>query len=106
MKGAGQQWCNSRLGTCLFALRGSNRSGSGGDEAAEASCVEGRLGNFGESVGPDKLARCAGLETGNPGTGQPRIERRMAIFRAGYWLRLSYWNFRLSPVRSTLPMKR
>ena len=36
-----------------FAPPGNNRSGGGGNEAAEASGVEGRLRRLGESAGPN-----------------------------------------------------
>ena len=57
-----------------FAPPGSNRSSSGGNEAAEASGVEGSLWRLGEFVGRNESERCAGLETGDAGADPPRNE--------------------------------
>jgi hypothetical protein len=61
--------CNSHPAT--FAPAGSNRSGSGGNEAAEAFDGEGRLGRLGEQTGRNVSERRAGLETGNAGADLP-----------------------------------
>jgi hypothetical protein len=45
VKGAGQQWVQIPPGNWV-APPGSNRSGGGGDEAAEAFGVEGRVGDL------------------------------------------------------------
>jgi hypothetical protein len=81
----------------LFAPPGSNRSSSGGNEAAEASGVEGRIWRLGEFVGRNESERCAGPETGDAGADPPRIEgrplsmgeheRRIPSVLPGYWRR-------------------
>ncbi len=53
--------CNSHPAT--FAPAGSNRSGEGGNELAEASGVEGRLRRLGEQAGRNISERHPGLET-------------------------------------------
>ncbi len=58
----------------LFAPPGSNRSSSGGNEAAEASGVEGRFRRFGKFVGRNGSERCAGPETGDAGADPLTIE--------------------------------
>ena len=50
-----------------FASPGSNRSSSGGEEAAEASGVERRFRRLGEFAGRNERERCAGLEKVNAG---------------------------------------
>ena len=57
-----------------FAPPGSNRSSSGGNEAAEASGVEGRVRRLGKLAGRNNRERCAGPETGDAGADPPRIE--------------------------------
>jgi len=54
VKGAGPQREGIPPGNG-FAPPGSNRSSSGGDEAAEASCVEGRFRRLGEFAGPNEI---------------------------------------------------
>ena len=54
-----------------FAPPGSNRSSSGGNEAAEASGVEGRFWRLGEFVGRNESERCAGPEKGDAGADPP-----------------------------------
>jgi hypothetical protein len=57
-----------------FAPPGSNRSSSGGNEAAEASGVEGRERRLGKFAGCNIGERCAGPETGDAGADPPRNE--------------------------------
>jgi hypothetical protein len=61
--------CNSRPAT--FAPAGSNRSGKGGNEPAEAFDAKGRLGRPGEQPDRNMRGRRASLETGNPGADLP-----------------------------------
>src|SRR5471030_2787989 len=49
------------------APAGSNRSGSGGNDTAEAFDGKGRLGRLREQAGRNVSERRAGLETGNVG---------------------------------------
>ena len=76
-----------------IAPPGSNRSGGGGNEAAGASGVEGRIRRLGESAGCNPSERRAGLETDNAGadptvmwgrpTSRERYERISSISPAG-----------------------
>jgi hypothetical protein len=94
VKGAGPQWGKTPPGN-WFAPPGSNRSRSGGDEAAGASGVEGRFRRLGESAGRNESERCAGPETGDAGADPPRnegkltsvgeYERTSPLVLPGYW---------------------
>ena len=72
VKGAGPQREEIPPGN-WFAPPGSNRGSSGGDEAAEASGVEGRFRRLGEFAGRNERERCAGLEKVNAGADPPQL---------------------------------
>jgi hypothetical protein len=96
VKGAGPQRVQIPPGN-WFAPPGSNRSSSGGNEAAEASAVEGRERRLGKFAGCNICERCAGPETGDAGADPPRNEgkprsmgrtsERFLSVLPGYWRR-------------------
>jgi hypothetical protein len=59
-----------------IAPPGSNRSSGGGNEAAEASDIEGRVRRLGKHAGRNVSERRAGLEKGNAGADPPEIRGR------------------------------
>src|SRR5260370_1652378 len=65
------------------APAGSNRSGSGGNDTAEAFDGKGRLGRLREQAGRNVSERRAGLETGNvgadPASGWGRPPSRVSL---------------------------
>jgi hypothetical protein len=75
VKGAGQQRVQFPPGS-WFVPPGSNRSSGGGNEAAEASDIEGRVRRLGKHAGRNVSKRRAGLEKGNAGADPPEIRGR------------------------------
>jgi hypothetical protein len=75
VKGAGQQRVQFPPGS-WFVPPGSNRSSGGGNEAAEASDIEGRVRRLGKHAGRNVSERRAGLEKGNAGADPPEIRGR------------------------------
>jgi hypothetical protein len=75
VKGAGQQRVQFPSGS-WFVPPGSNWSSGGGNEAAEASDVEGRVRRLGKHAGRNVSERRAGLEKGNAGADPAEIRGR------------------------------